>query len=188
MKILLPSLAFLLVALVVLWPQIQETQGRFRLGFAEMSPDEVGGLSMLKVRYTGVDSEDRPFTVTADSAAQADGDANRIALNRPEADITLNDDSWLALGAERGLYAQDIRILDLEGAVNLFHDQGYEITTERARVDLAAGTAVGDRPVRGHGPFGEFEAAGFYILDQGATVFLGGRARLKLYLKGEEGR
>ena len=136
----------------------------------------------MNPRYVGTDDDNQPYAVTADIAKKLDGEGMdvRIGLELPKADITLKDGTWLVLTAENGIYARRNKTLDLSGAVNLFHDSGYEFRTDKAQVDLARGIAEGDRPVRGQGPFGTLNAEGFRLLNKGRTIVFTGKSKMIL--------
>ena len=104
-----------------------------------------------------------------------------VDLSLPKGDITLNDGTWLALTARTGKYDRQGNMLDLKGAVSLFHDQGFELQTETAAVDLEAGRAEGRDPVKGQGPFGQLLADGFRVEDRGDTIVFTGRSRMILH-------
>ena len=178
MKLLLPALAAALILLVVAWPQFTVDDDNFRLSVSKLAPDQADSLTMLNARFDGLDEKNRPYTVTADMATQSDSDEDLIELELPKADITLEDGAWLALTARSGKYRQKSQILDLIGSVSLFHDQGFELRTEAARVDLARGVAEGNQPVQGQGSTGFIEAQGFRVLDRGARIIFTGKARL----------
>ena len=180
MKLLLPTVATLLIVLVAVWPQLDEQNRRFRIGPAEIDRDAARNLNMVNARYTGVDDERRPFTVTADAANQKAANSPLIALAMPKADIVMEDGSWLALTAQDGIYDKDVQVLQLTGEVNLYHDKGYEFRTDSATFDLKAGDAHGVDPVAGQGPFGQLNAEGFVIYNRGARVVFTGKAKLIL--------
>jgi lipopolysaccharide export system protein LptC len=178
MKVLLPALAAALILLVVAWPQFTIDDGGFRLSVSKLAPDQADSLTMLNARFDGLDENDRPYTLTADMATQSDSDKDLVELELPKADITLEDGTWLALTARSGQYRQKSRILDLAGSVSLFHDQGFELRTEAARVDFAKGVAEGAQPVQGQGSAGFIEAEGFRVLDRGARIIFTGKAHM----------
>jgi lipopolysaccharide export system protein LptC len=178
MKVLLPALAAALMLLVVAWPQFTIDDGGFRLSVSKLAPDQADSLTMLNARFDGLDEKDRPYTLTADMATQSDSDEDLVELELPKADITLEDGTWLALTARSGEYRQQSRILDLAGSVSLFHDQGFELRTEAARVDFAKGLAEGAQPVQGQGSAGFIEAEGFRVLDRGARIIFTGKAHM----------
>lgn len=182
LKIGLPLAALGLVVILVTWPYVTaRVNSGLRLTFADIDETAEGTITMSNARYLGTDREGQPFTITADSAAQNPDDPDRIALQRLAADITLNDGAWLALTADHGLYRQESRVLELDGAVSLYVDSGYELRTESARLDLAAKIASGDTPVEGQGPLGHLRAEGFRVTEGGERLRFLGPVRLTLY-------
>ncbi|MDA0996783.1 MAG: LPS export ABC transporter periplasmic protein LptC [Proteobacteria bacterium] len=180
-KIALPLLALLLVGLVVAWPHIRTGDARFRIGFADLHIREAADPSMVNPRYVGADSDDQPYSVTAELARRLPADATVIELDSPKADIALKDGTWLVLTAARGVYGREAETLDLVGSVVLYHDAGYEFLTEKAKIDLSKGTAEGQVPIRGQGPFGNLQAQGFRLVDKGATIYFTGKSKLVIY-------
>ncbi len=178
LKVLLPAVAVGLVAMVLLWPQLNPIDQRFRLRAVGVNIEDLENLRMVNPRYVGTDSQNQPFTLTADQALQLSGEGNLTDLTKPKGDITLKDGTWLALSAETGVYRKQDEILDLEGKVNLFQDGGYEIVTPKARIQLDKGHAAGDSPVTGQGPDTELEGQGFRIYDRGERVIVTGQSRL----------
>lgn len=181
MRFVLPAVAFALVVLVVAWPQMHAAKKRFHIDFANISPKDANTLAMTKPRFTGVDEGERPYTVTADSATQVASGSPLIDLDQPVADVTLKDGTWVALRSKEGTYDQNSHDLDLRGSVNLYHDKGYEFETARAWLNLRQGTAHGEQPVQGQGPFGQLNSAGFRISEHGKYVVFTGPAKLILY-------
>lgn len=181
MKVLLPMIALVLIALVVIWPQLDLGNRRFGLRFAKLEATEADVPAMVNARFVGADRKDQPFTITADLARNLLSGKDAVELEMPKADITAADGSWIVLTANEGVYDQQGKHLNLEGSVNLFHDSGYEFITKAADVDLATGSAVSHQPVRGQGPFGQLKAEGFRLEDKGRTIFFTGKAKLTIY-------
>lgn len=181
MRITLPLAAGLITAMVIAWPQMGEKPKQFSVGISKVTVNDSGGQQIINARFTGTDKEQRPYTVTADTAAQVQAAPNLVDLSFPKADITLQNGAWMALSAETGLYDRGEQMLNLRGAVNLFHDTGYELHTSAARIDLARGTASGDEPVSGHGPLGTLRSRGFRMLDHGKRLIFSGKSRLILF-------
>ncbi len=186
MKMLLPALAASLILLIVAWPQFTGEEEKFRLGITKLGTDQLENLNMLNARFDGVDDQDRPFSLTADIASQSRQNENVIELELPKADMTMADESWLALTARAGEYDREARLLNLSGAVSLFHDEGFEMQTSAARIDLAKSIAEGDQPVEGHGAAGSIQAEGFRILERGQRIVFTGRSHLILVPEGRE--
>lgn len=181
LKVLLPAVAIAIVGLVAFWPQLQSGTGRFRFSSVSIGPEDLENLRIVNPRFTGLDSQSQPYTVTAELATQRAVGAEAASLERPTGDILLADGAWVAVLAEKGIYRHQAHKLELTGKVDIFHDRGYEVHTTEARVDLAAGTAVGDQPLSGHGPDVELSGRGFRIDNRGGRITLLGPARLKMY-------
>lgn len=181
LKFALPAVALGLATLVLIWPQLNPLDQRFRLVPVQVTIEDLENLRMVQPRYVGVDEQSQPFTIIAEQASQAKGSSDSTELVAPQGDIQLNQGAWLAMSAEHGTYHQSDKTLDLAGAVQLFHDGGYEISTDAARVDLDKGFASGDTAVRGQGPNSLLEGGGFRIHDRGQRVEVVGPARVVLY-------
>jgi lipopolysaccharide export system protein LptC len=188
MKVFLPALAAALIILVVAWPQLVPDENSFQIEIIKNAAEQAKNLAMINAKYDGVDEEGRPFTVTADMATQLSDQRTQIELQLPKADMTLNDGTWLALNAKVGNYDRDAELLDLRGDVSLFHDRGFEMTTESAQVNLAEGTAQGDQAVEGHGPVGILRAEGFQVLDRGSRIIFTGQSQMIFFPEAREYR
>ena len=181
MKYALPVVAGSVMLLVVVWPELKPKPERFAVGISELNVDIEGGQRVMNARFTGVDSENRPFSVTADSVVQEADSDDGVRLTQPKADVTLASNSWVAIAAPQGTFWRKQEVLNLVGGVDLFHDDGYEFQTQEARIDFRNGAASGDTPVKGQGPFGTVNAEGFRIVDNGDRIIFSGKSRLVIF-------
>jgi len=180
MKRVLPITAIALLLLVGIWPRIQYGLQHLHFTLPRLDPRQARDLRMLQVRYTGVDRQNRPFTVTADAAQQSADADDLVGLEGPKADLTTASGNWLEASSYTGTYQPKSQLLDLFGNVALFQDRGDEFHSDSARVNLADNSAEGHDPTTGQGSFGHVEAEGFQILDHGATIIFTGHAHLEL--------
>ena len=125
-------------------------------------------LMMTKPKLIGTDAQGNPFVVTAERAIQDPHNAKRANLQKVEADVTLKKGNWVNLTATRGLLDATMQKLWLAGAIDVYSDNGYEMHTTAATIDMQKGTVDGDKFVSGQGPFGTFTANRFRI-DRGAA-------------------
>src|SRR5258706_10089921 len=165
LRLLLPTAAAGLIAVVALWSQFGIEENRFRLGVAQMAPRQIDSLSMVNPRFEGVDSKHRPFNLTADTAHQADKSGDIIDLVQPKADVTLESGAWLALTAAVGRYRREANLLDLSGNVNIFHDNGFTFLSPTLHVDIGNKRAVSAEPVHGQGPSGDVSGRNFRMTE-----------------------
>jgi lipopolysaccharide export system protein LptC len=181
MRILLPTVATALIIVVALWPQLSDQQRRYSITPAKVDAKATETVTMVNGVYTGDDEKQRPFTLTADSVQLASAGWTKVDMVSPKADILMLDGSWIAVTAKAGKYNRDEKILKLDGAVNLFHDSGYEFRTDAATIDMNAGDARGSKPVEGQGPFGNLKAEGFVIHNRGERIEFTGRSTIVLH-------
>lgn len=182
MKLLLPLIAVVLIAMIALWPHLRADGSQFSIGFSNIGISDAKDPSMINARYVGTDNQNQPFAITADIAKKTDDITQSILLELPKADLTMSDGSWVVLTAQSGLYDRPTEYLELEGDVNVFHDSGYEMHTDAAAIDLANGSAQGYSPVIGQGPFGQINSEGFRLIDKGRTIIFTGKTSATLYL------
>jgi len=179
-----PILTVIAVVVGMVWPLVFG-EGAFRLSSVPVADPEASHLRMQNPRFTGSDGQDRLFNVTAVSAVQKKAEVPVLDLAQPKGDLTTPEGSWMSLSAELGHYNQSKEVLDLAGKVELFRDDGYQVSTERAAIDLRAGVATGDAPVAGQGPAGYINSQGFRIADHGRVIEFTGKAHLVLYDAGD---
>ncbi len=177
MKLLLPLVATGLLGLLLLWPELEGNDGRlsFRRGPAVV-PE---ALQLVAPRFQGIDDLGRPYTVTARVARQV-GQEELMLLDRPQADILLNDGAWVYIEANNGRYDKPAQHLDLEGDVRIFHDSGLLFRTEEASLQIDQGSADGDRSTWAQGSFGTIQSEGFELRDRGAVMIFTGKAHAVL--------
>jgi len=176
MRLVLPVAAFIIVALLFIWPEMDAPV----LPSGKDLPARTEQNEVVAPRFESRDDERQPYTVTAKSAVQDSKNSDIIRLEQPVADMTLNSGKWLAGEADIGVFSQSRRTLSLKGHVRLNHDDGYELATEQIEIDLKSRTARADVPIRGHGPAGTVEAQGFFAETDGRRLVFTGPARLVL--------
>jgi lipopolysaccharide export system protein LptC len=131
--------------------------------------------------YQGLDAKNNPYTVVAEKAVQKDKDT--VMLYAIRADMQQQNHKWLALTAGSGQLSITEKKLLLMDGVNLFYGDGFEMETEHAQVDIAAGTAYGASRVTGQGPLGTLKAKGFEVEERGRVIRFNGSVRVKVYRK-----
>jgi lipopolysaccharide export system protein LptC len=181
MKVFLPIIALGLVGLIFLWPQIYIGNNQFSISFKNILMVNPEDPNMVNARFVGTDKKNQPFSITADLAKNIILNNSAIELEMPKADIGIKDGTWLVVTANTGIYDQKGKTLELIGAVNLFHDSGYEFNTEKANIDLGNGIATSKAKITGQGPFGNLTAEGFRIENKGMRFIFTGKAKLVIH-------
>lgn len=182
MKVLLPSLAALLVGLIILWPQLNAQKEGFALAAADAEriglPEEQ---AMVNPRFFSIDQSGQPFNMTATEAFEMEGETRRVRLNGVRADVSVKNGRWYALDAETALYTQATDILDLSGQVNVYTDGGLELETTQAGISILTHDINGSRRTLVRGEDGYAVSEGFSVTNEGKVVRLSGKSRLIFY-------
>lgn len=178
LRLLLPVFAAILAVIVFIVAGPEDINKPVSI---ESLEPQVGKNELVTPRFESQDENAQPYSVTANRAYQKSEDLNVVELEDPVADMTMKDDTWLALKAQKGEFLQDQQKLSLTGNVRLFHDQGYELLTDQVNIDIPKQTAISTVPVRGHGPVGRIKAAGFEARGDASTLRFTGPAKLTLY-------
>jgi hypothetical protein len=137
----------------------------------ELSQDR----ALVSPRLTGTDGRGQPFTVTAKGASIEPGKARKMTIEDVNADITMQDKSWLQVGALEGILDVEGKTLDLHKTINIYTDRGYECHTDAARYDFGAGVLKGTSAIKCQGPLGVITADRFEGLKEAGIIkFMGG--------------
>lgn len=180
LKWVLPIAAVALLVALVLAPSWHAGPDTNRVTYhVQNVPADDAASRMQGAQYHGRDQQGQPFTLTADNAD--DQGSDKVALTQPEGDITLKSGSWLMLKSDTGMYHQKSRVLNLNGNVTLYRNDGTTVTSTHADIDLNAGSAQGSSPVQVQGPFGTLSASkGFNLANRGADITFHGPATMTL--------
>ena len=181
MRVGLPLVAAGIILLVVTWPQFEDKSPRFKLSISNVDTEKAVGQNIVNPRYTGTDSKNRPFTITAKSAYRTHDKPQTVKLTSLKAELVGQNGAWLAILAGSGVYDRKLEHLNLENGVSLFYNKEYTIHTKTAQIGLLKGRAVGNDFVKGHGPAGTLEAAGFQILETEQHLSFIGKSKLVLF-------
>jgi len=180
MKFVLPVFAVGLVVLMVAWPGRFGDGDGFRLSFADLDPDPDGNLGVVRARFAGTDSQRRPFFITAERAVQQSERFEVFNLEALQADMTLDNGTWVSVSAIYGIFDRGSRHLHLEGPIEIFTNVGYELHAEEASIDFGLGSVETGRPVNGHGPLGAIWAEGMRFTSEGSLIAFSGGVRVVL--------
>ena len=146
----------------------------------KVSPQTVSQNELINPKFQSEDANAQPYTITADKATQNAADMDTILLQKPVADMTLKSGDTVSLKAVNGSYKQGAKTLDLNGQVEVHHNSGYVITTEKMNIDVTGQTIESQTPVTGHGPAADITATGLSVDGTAKTVIFKGPATLIL--------
>ena len=180
LKVLFPSLAAVMIGLVIVWPQMKKQQEEAVSLLASEAEqmnipnDQV----MVNPRFFTVDEKGEPFNMTADSAYEIPGDTRRIQLESLKADLLKHNGRWIAVDAQTGIYSQAEDTMELLEQVNLYTQTGEEIETTQALINLKNRDIFGNREVFLRSSSGQARAEGFSVTQNGTVIKLTGKTHV----------
>lgn len=180
LKVLLPSLAALLVGLVILWPQLQARQDE-AISIVSETDAVPQDQMMVNPRFFTVDGKGEPLNMTAENAYELPGETRRIRLNNVKADLVLKDNRFLALDAAAAVYFQSKDSVELSESVNLYSEDGFELNTTQAQIGLKDQNLKGTAETFIRTPAGTAVSDGFEITDGGTVFRLTGKTKVVFY-------
>ncbi len=145
-------------------------------------PTVENDLHMLSPRFSGFDSQDRPYTVNALTAIQDRKDPNLIRLTTIDGHVVLgssenapsNAITELDVTANGGLLRSEEQTVVLEGNVTLKSNNDYQFVTQRALVEFETSRISGSERVTGTGPRGSVTAQEFEVTEGGDRILFKG--------------
>lgn len=162
-KMGLGGVALVLIGLMLFYPLFRQQEAGVRISFNATSKKEAEPAAMKSPRFHGLDKDNQPYVMTADSAIeQAD---KQITFVKPTGDILLKTNQRLSVSANAGRFDKESHHLWLNGNIAMSNDQGYVMTTETLTVDITHKNAVTSSEVHGHGPLGTLKAYGGAMAD-----------------------
>ncbi len=180
MRLALPTLAIVLLATVLIWPQVGEDERGFALSFSDRAGAN-DALSMVNARYYGSDKNGRPFMLTAAVATQDPADTKVVILDKITADVTMGNGTWIWMNAATGAFQQDDQVLLLHGGTNLYTSIGYEFQGQIAEINLRDSSMKSDHPVNGQGPLGRLRSDTVAITERGNLMEFVGRVHVTIH-------
>lgn len=179
MRLIFPVAALAVVVVLMTWKD--DNAPLTAVPREQVSPQTVTQNELVNPKFQSEDTNNQPYTITADKATQNAEDMDTVALQKPVADMTLKSGGWVSLKADNGAYKQSTGNLDLDGQVEVHHDSGYEIRTDKMNINVGGQTIVSDGPVTGHGPAADITANGLQADGNNHTLIFKGPAKLTLH-------
>lgn len=178
-KRILAVFAVLGVIAIGVMAYFNTVDNRFQLDFSTIESADTLPPVMVNPLYQGMDKDGRPFTVTAELAIQQD--AEEVALQTLQADITMQNGTWVTIKSRHGHVELETRTLYLDQEVQFYHDAGYSFMTNSVTIDMKTGVARGTEAIQGNGPMGALQANGFVIATEKDHIRFGDNVKLVVY-------
>jgi lipopolysaccharide export system protein LptC len=176
---LLPGLAVLVLAVIIIWPLTKAREFSFLLAKDKVAIAEER-LRIDRPVYRGETAKGEAFVLSAAGAVQRSSAVPIVELSDLRAKLQLSDGP-LTVTAPSGRYFLDTDKLQVAGPVMLESTSGFSLDSSQVDIDINARTVSTDTPVSGTVPLGSFRAGRLEADIRGRTVVLDGGAHLRIY-------
>ncbi len=178
LKLLLPTAAIALLALIVIWPLTSAREFSFLLSKdkVEMANDR---LRLDNAVYRGQTGKGQPFVIKAGGAVQHSSAVPIVELRVLDATIQM-EEGPTRVTAPTGRYDMDRDRLDIAGPVKVDGEAGYALDSQAVVISLVDRTVATDQPVTGKLPIGTFRSDRLSGDLAGRTMLLQGHAHLHI--------
>lgn len=173
-KLLLPSIAALLVGLLILFPSLKQTNDEFSVDITYPKKGELEKLHMENTVFYITDKDNKINNFTAKSVDETEPGSKLVKLSEPDGVLPSNNDTWINIKAPSGLYNQETSVLNLNNDVDVFYSDGMTAQTQEVTFDFKEGKGWGNKDVVSTGVFGNLTSQGFeFYSKKGLLIFTG---------------
>jgi lipopolysaccharide export system protein LptC len=176
---LLPALALIVLAAIIIWPLTKVREFSFLLAKDKVAMAEER-MRIDRPVYRGETAKGEAFALSAAGAVQRSSAVPIVELKDLRAKLQLSDGP-LTVTAPSGRYFLDTDKLQIAGPVMLESTSGFSLDSSQVDIDINARTVSTDTPVSGTVPLGSFRAGRLQADIRGRTVVLDGGAHLRIY-------
>ena len=120
-------------------------------------------LKLENAKLIGNDRNNRPYVITAKSSFKNSIDENIIFLNSVEADMTLNNNSWMLINTNHASFNVLENSIKAKDKVFIFYDDGTKLESTELDYNISKGVGYGDDGVKMFGKWGVIEANSFFF-------------------------
>ena len=124
---------------------------------------------MRQPRLTGYTKDERPYTVTARSAAKDLANPDALEMEDIRTSIVMPDGRKVEVSAREGFYDGKAETIRLQNDVIVSSDD-YEVSLRDALVNVRAGTVVSEQPVEVKMLQGTISANRMEVAESGAVI------------------
>jgi len=127
-------------------------------------------INMEAPHIKGITRDNRPYDITARTAAQDLTNPGVLELSDVLAHVALQDSSKMELRAKNGIYDTKSDLMELKTDIVITTSTGYVVHLDEAKIDNKAGRIVSDRPVAVTMTNGTIDARGLEVIEGGDVI------------------
>ena len=173
-KLILPSLAAVLLGLLLVYPYLVPVKQDLKLEITKPKKGELEKLHITNTTFYINDAHNKVNNFTAANIDETAPGSKLIKLTNPEGIMPQNNESWINIKAPLGFFNQNDNTLELTSSVDMFYSDGMNVNVESINYNFNTGIGHSDTPVSADGTLGKLNAEGMILYkDKGLLIFTG---------------
>ena len=173
-KLLLPSFAAVLTALLLIFPSLKQDEKSFLFDITLPKKGELEKLHIEKTVLNITDKNNRVNNFTADNIDETEPGSKLIKLQNPDGMMPTSESEWINIKSPTGFYDQKDNTLQLVDNVEIYYSQGMNIYVPDIFYDFKTSIAHSNNKVQAQGEMGDLTSEGFIMdTDKGTLTFIG---------------
>ena len=173
-KLALPSLAALLIGVLILLPQFNKDINDMTSGLITPHKGELEKFHMENSIFYITDNKNMVNNFNADTLDETAPGSKIIKMINPKGTIPTAQKDEVTIQSPIGYYDQNNKLLTLQSGVNLDYSTGLTTTTEEMFFDFNISKAYGVKPINSKSDSIEVNAEGFeYYKDKNLLIYTG---------------
>ncbi|MEM6665165.1 MAG: LPS export ABC transporter periplasmic protein LptC [Pseudomonadota bacterium] len=185
LRVFIPGSAVLLLGAFVAKIFVTTLTSVGPIAFESLSLED-GALVMVNPTLTGIDRNERAYSLSAQEASQQLDQTELIDLAGINAVLAVDPQQDAQVIAGNGQFNQEEETLNLFNGVNVRTTTGYEVRLADAFVELDAGRVTSDNAVEIDLLNGTLNATGVEIIERGDIIRFTGPITLDLHMRAQE--
>ena len=177
-KLLMPSLAAVLIALLLLFPSLKDNDVVESLDVTLPKKGELEKLHMEQTEFSITDKDNKISTFFADLVDETQAGSKLLKITNPAGVIPTGENKFVNVDSDIGYYNQAAQIIELKQNVVAVYDEGTTAETEYARYDFTSNYGEGNQKVYAYGDWGKLWADGFKYYQEKELIVLTGKSKL----------
>lgn len=179
-KLLLPSIAAVLIGLLVLLPSLQKNEKDFYLDITRPKKGELEKLHIEKTIFNITDKDNKVNNFTADNIDETSPGSKLIKLTNPDGVLPSSGEEWINIKSPTGFYNQTANNLELVDNVEVFYSLGMNINVPDVTFDFKSSKIFSNKPVKAQGFIGDLNSEGFELYSKTGIIIFTGKTHIKI--------
>lgn len=187
-KLLLPSIAAVLLGVLLVLPNLQKDARDFKLDITRPQKGELEKLHVQNTLFYITDKDNKVHNFLAESMDETEPGSKLIKLIKPEGLLPINETNWANIKSPTGFYNQTDNTLLLTDEVETFYSEGMTINSFDMIFDFKGSKGYSDKTVTAQGYFGNLKADAFEFSSKNDVLMFKGHSDITIREESFKGR